>query len=113
MKLTGKLAVVTGASSGIGAATAAALAAAGAEVILVARTPGPLTKTAELIRSRGGQAHAMPADLTSYSEVKDLADQVLGDIGVPDIIVNNAGAGRFLFLDETDPEDAVQMMAAP
>ena len=113
MKLTGKLAVVTGASSGIGAATAAALAAAGAEVILVARTPGPLTKTAELIRSRGGQAHDFPADLTSYSEVKDLADQVLGDIGVPDIIVNNAGAGRFLFLDETDPEDAVQMMAAP
>ncbi|MGR6520181.1 SDR family NAD(P)-dependent oxidoreductase (plasmid) [Rhodococcus erythropolis] len=104
---------MTGASSGIGAATALALATAGAEVILVARTPGPLTEMVELIRFRGGRAHALPADLTSHSDVEDFADQVLGEIGVPDIIVNNAGAGRFLFLDETDPEEAVQMMAAP
>jgi short-subunit dehydrogenase len=113
MKLTGKLAVVTGASSGIGAATALALAAAGAEVILVARTAGPLNETAESVRLNGGRAHALPADLTSPSEVDALAARVLGEVGVPDIIVNNAGAGRFLFLDETDSQEAVQMMAAP
>lgn len=105
--------LVTGASSGIGAATARALAREGARVILVARGAEALERVAQEIRRAGGEAHAIPADLGSWEPVSAAADRVLADVGVPDAIVNNAGAGRFLFVDETDPQEAVQMMAVP
>jgi short-subunit dehydrogenase len=113
MELHGKLALVTGASSGIGEATALALAAKGMHVILVARTPEPLESVVASIRRAGGRADAIPADVGSIHDVRAMADQVLERWGVPDVIINNAGAGRFLFLDETDPEEAVAMMAVP
>ncbi len=113
MQLRGSLVLVTGASSGIGAATARALAREGARVVLVARGAEALERVAEDIRRGGGEAHAVPADVGSWEQVSAAAERVLADIGVPDAIVNNAGAGRFLFLDETDPDEAVQMMAVP
>ena len=113
MNLRGRLAVVTGASSGIGAATARLLAKEGARVVLVARSREALEAVAAEIRAGGGEAHALPADLGVPGAVALLEREVLGVHGPPDLLVNNAGAGRWLFTDETPPEEAVTMMAAP
>ena len=113
MQLRGKLVLVTGASSGIGAATARALAREGARTVLVARGAEALERVADEIRRAGGEAHPVPADVAAPEQVSALAERVLADVGVPDALVNNAGAGRFLFLDETDPQEVVQMMAVP
>ena len=107
----GKTALITGASSGIGAATARALADAGARVLLVARRAADLEKVAGSIGS--GAATTYPVDLSSASAVAQLAERISSAVGTPDIIVNNAGAGQWKFVDETTPEEAVQMMAVP
>lgn len=106
----GKTALVTGASSGIGAATAQELAKAGARVILVARRQDQLRKVADSI---GDAASVYPTDLSNASAVDSLAERVTSDLGTPDIIVNNAGAGQWKFVDETTPAEAVQMMTVP
>jgi short-subunit dehydrogenase len=110
MNVRGKLALVTGASSGIGAATARALASEGARVILVARRALELTQVAESI---GSAAASYPVDLTNAPAVATVAAQIIAQVGLPDILVNNAGAGRWKFVDETTPDEAVAMMAAP
>jgi len=112
MEIRGRTALVTGASSGIGAAIARELAAHGAHVTLVARSRAPLELLAAEIRSGGGRARVETADLSVVSEVEDLAARVLAD-GPPDILVNNAGAGRWLAVDETPAGEAGQMMAVP
>jgi NADP-dependent 3-hydroxy acid dehydrogenase YdfG len=111
MKLEGKTALVTGASSGIGAATARALAAAGARVCLAARRAGELEKVAGSLPA--GMASTYPVDLSNPEAVSDMARRVTAQVGTPDIIVNNAGAGVWKFIEETTPEEAVQMMTAP
>ena len=111
MNPRGKTALITGASGGIGAATARALAEAGAaRVLLVARRASELERVAASI---GPTATAYPVDLSISSAVDQLALRVTQEAGTPDIIVNNAGAGRWKFVDETSPEEAVQMMAVP
>jgi uncharacterized protein len=111
MNPRGKTALITGASSGIGAATARALAEAGAaRVLLVARRAAELERVAGSI---GPAAKGYPVDLSNASAVEQLAERVTAEVGTPDIIVNNAGAGRWRFVDETSPQDAVQMMAVP
>lgn len=110
MNVRGKLALVTGASSGIGAATARALASEGARVILLARRAPKLKEVAESI---GSAAATYPVDLTKAPEVATVAAQIIAQFGHPDILVNNAGAGRWKFVDETTPDEAVAMMAAP
>jgi uncharacterized protein len=107
----GKTALITGASSGIGAATAHALAEAGARVLLVARRADELERVSGSIRT--GAATTYPVDLSSPSAVAQMAERVNAEVGTPDIIVNNAGAGQWKFVDETSPEEAVQMMAVP
>lgn len=114
MKIAGKLALVTGASSGIGAATAVALAAKGARLLLLARTQSALEKVAAGIDDSGGEAAAVYAlDLTDAGAVLRVAQTIKVTKGTPDILINNAGAGRFLFVEETPPAEAAQMMAAP
>lgn len=113
MRIAGTTAVITGASSGIGAATAQALAAAGARVVLLARTAAALEQQAAQIRARGGAALVYPVDLADMDAAEQTARAVLGQAGPPDILVNNAGAGRWLFLEETAPEEARAMMAVP
>lgn len=106
-----KTALVTGASSGIGAATARALASRGARVLLVARREGELQDVAASIGGDAATVH--PTDLSDASAVGELAERIGESEGTPDIIVNNAGAGEWKFVEETSPEEAVQMMAVP
>jgi short-subunit dehydrogenase len=113
MELKGRLAVVTGASGGIGAATVRLLAREGARVVLVARTANALERLAQEIRSDEHEAYPVAADLGRPEAVSLLEREVVDRLGAPDLLVNNAGAGRWLFTDETPPEEAVAMMAAP
>lgn len=112
MKIAGCKIVVTGASRGIGRATAEALARVGGRVALVARSP-EVEAVAVAIVAQGGQARGYLADLGNPGEVEEMARRVVGDFGPPDIVVNNAGAGRWLYVEETPVEEVVSMMAAP
>src|SRR3954471_20137573 len=87
---SGKLAVVTGASRGIGAATAEALAAAGAHVILVARTAKALEEVEERIHGAGGNATIAPLDITDGDSIAKLAEAVAGRWQALDVLVLNA-----------------------
>ena len=89
--LHGRRVMVTGASSGIGEATALACAARGAEVLLVARRADELRRVAVEITGLGGTAHCYPCDLTSGEAIDDLVKVVLAEHGGVDYLVNNAG----------------------
>src|SRR5262249_60173212 len=94
--LAGKTAFVTGASRGIGRAIAVALAQAGADVALVARTAEGLADTAEDITAAGRKALVIPADVTDQSQVSDAATAAIDKLGHVDIVVNNAGGSNFM-----------------
>ncbi|MFF0343018.1 SDR family NAD(P)-dependent oxidoreductase [Kribbella sp. NPDC004875] len=87
----GKVILVTGSSYGIGEATARRLAAAGATVLLVARTEDQLQLVADDIRSAGGSAYVYPANLADPAAVEDLVRTVLAEHERVDVLVNNAG----------------------
>jgi NAD(P)-dependent dehydrogenase (short-subunit alcohol dehydrogenase family) len=112
MDITGRKIVVTGASRGIGRATAEALARAGGRVALVARSAEVEVATAAIV-AQGRQARGYLADLGKPADVDEMARRVIGDFGPPDIVVNNASAGRWLYVEETPAEEVVAMMAAP
>jgi NAD(P)-dependent dehydrogenase (short-subunit alcohol dehydrogenase family) len=98
-RLDGKMALVTGAGRGIGRAVALALAAAGAELILVSRTGSELDEVAHGIASGGGNSRSLPLDVTSPDAVRD----AFAGLERLDILVNNAGINRpqpFLEVDE-------------
>ena len=90
-KLSGKVVLVTGASSGIGFNTSKKLAAAGAKVILVARTKEKLDETRSIIEKAGGEAHVYPCDLSDMKDIDRMAEEVLRDFDHVDILINNAG----------------------
>jgi NAD(P)-dependent dehydrogenase (short-subunit alcohol dehydrogenase family) len=87
----GKTVLITGGSSGIGAAVAAKIAEAGGEVVLVARTKEKLDEVADDIRAGGGTAHVYPCDLSDTDAIAAMADKVIADLGGVDILINNAG----------------------
>jgi len=109
----GPIAVVTGASSGIGAATARALAAEGWRVVLVARRASRLEELAGEIAAAGGSAIVEPLDAADGGAVLAMAGRVRASWGAPSLVVNSAGAGVWRFLEETTPEQIVEMMGAP
>ncbi len=86
-----RVALVTGASQGIGRATALALARAGAHLALVARRPGPLEQVAAEVRALGSQALVLPADLTDETQAREAVRRALSHFGRLDILVANAG----------------------
>ena len=95
-ELTGKTAFVTGASRGIGKVIAVALAEAGADVALVARSESGLADTASDITALGRKAFVIPADVTSQPAVADAAAAAIDQLGHVDIVVNNAGGSNFM-----------------
>ncbi len=90
-RLDGRVAVVTGASKGLGKQMAEALAEAGATVALVARSGELLEGVRAEITGRGGKAYAFVADVSVEADVASLAREVRKQAGVPDILINNAG----------------------
>jgi short-subunit dehydrogenase len=113
LRVSGEVAVVTGASSGIGAATARELAAKGAHAVLLARNKARLDDVAAQIRASGGKASVYVVDLADPGATAAACQRIVADLGVPGIIVNNAGAGVWKFIEETTPEEARAMMALP
>jgi NADP-dependent 3-hydroxy acid dehydrogenase YdfG len=89
--LSGEVAWITGAGTGIGRAIAETLAAAGAAVALTGRKPAPLEATATAIAAAGGRAIVVLADVTRADAVADAHGRVVGELGTPGILVNNAG----------------------
>lgn len=103
--LAGKVAVVTGASRGLGRAIALALAEAGADVAVAARARADLEETAHRAAAHGVRALARITDVTVYADVERLMAQAVDTLGRLDVVVNNAGIARVTPLAEASLED--------
>ncbi|MGI9335376.1 MAG: SDR family NAD(P)-dependent oxidoreductase [Gammaproteobacteria bacterium] len=111
MKLDGKIALVTGASQGIGAAIAQAYATEGARVAVVNHAhPERAAAVVDGIRQSGGEARAFPADVTQRSHIERLISEIQSHWGGADVLVNNAGLFLPTPLDQTSEEDWGRMM---
>ncbi|RYF77050.1 MAG: SDR family NAD(P)-dependent oxidoreductase, partial [Comamonadaceae bacterium] len=104
-KLEGRSVVLTGASSGIGRATALAMAAEGASLVLAARSQGPLQALAQECEAWGVRVLAVPTDVTDPEAVKALAGRALDAFGHVDVWINNVGVGAVGSFEDT-PLDA-------
>ena len=104
-RLSGKLALITGASRGIGAAVAECFAREGAHAVLAARTVGGLEETDDRVRAAGGSATLVPFDLREFSKIDELAAALYERWGRLDILVGNAAEfGTFSPLGHIDPQ---------
>ena len=108
--LKGKVAIVTGASRGLGKPIAKGLAGAGAHVVLVARDEAKLTLVRDEIVAAGGQATVLPLDLADEDAIRAAVRKVGADLGRLDICVNNAGIINWQPLLESDVEDLDKIM---
>ena len=93
--LTGQIAIVTGASSGLGVTFCEALAEAGADLAICARRVGMMEQTAEMVRALGRHCLTVKADVTIPDQIDSFVDNVLAEYGKIDILVNNAGVSLF------------------
>lgn len=110
--LTGRLALVTGASRGIGAATAISLAAKGAHVVLTARTTGGLEEVEEAIHAAGGNATIAPLDLIDGDSIARLGEAIAGRWQALDLLVLNAAAlGTLGGVPSIDPKELARVLA--
>src|SRR5438105_4907726 len=110
--LAQRIALVTGASRGIGYATALALARTGAHVVAVARTTGGLEELDDAIRAAGGSATLVPLDLTDYAGIARLGPAIAERYGRLDVLVGNAGMlGVLSPLNHVEPKVWEQVMA--
>jgi len=108
--LAGRVAIVTGASSGIGAATASEVARRGAKVVLAARRADQLEARLGLIEKAGGEAIVSPTDVADPSQVARLVDDAIQRFGRVDVLVNNAGAMWRKPLARTTAEELVHLV---
>ncbi|MHB0877682.1 MAG: SDR family NAD(P)-dependent oxidoreductase [Anaerolineae bacterium] len=105
MKLAGRVAIVTGAGRGIGAAIATAYAREGASLALAARTPDQLEETNEACRAAGAETLALATDVRDQAAVQRLVAGTLERFGHVDILVNNAGVSRHNYILDISEED--------
>jgi 3-oxoacyl-[acyl-carrier protein] reductase len=110
LQLAGKVALVTGGSRGIGRAIAAALAAEGAAVAILARGREQLEQTAAALQAAGGRVLAVPADVTQPADVVRAFDRTVEAFGGLDVLVNNAGGRAGSTVEETPAEEAMAAM---
>jgi NAD(P)-dependent dehydrogenase (short-subunit alcohol dehydrogenase family) len=99
------VAIVTGASRGLGRAMAVALAAAGAHVALAARSKPDLEETAQQVERHGVRALVVTTDVSRYDEVEALVARTVDTLGGLDVLVNNSGIARTMPLAEATPDD--------
>jgi NAD(P)-dependent dehydrogenase (short-subunit alcohol dehydrogenase family) len=104
LPLAGRVALITGASGGIGSATARELARQGASVVLAARRADLLDALASELGTQGVDALAVPTDLTDSLQIEPLVERALERFGKIDILVNNAGIGSSRSLAKTPPD---------
>ncbi len=108
MEIKNKVAIVTGASSGIGEATALQLGREGAKVVLAARRVDKLQSLAQEINALGAETLVVQADLSKLDDILSLVSQTIEKFGRIDILVNNAGFGRLDWLEKLDPVKDIQ-----
>ncbi len=104
-RLDGKVALVTGASSGLGVSFAEGLAEAGADVAICARRAGRLQATRERVEAHGGRCVAVEADVSKPEDCEGLVAEAAGELGHVDVLVNNAGVGTAVPATRETPEE--------
>jgi NAD(P)-dependent dehydrogenase (short-subunit alcohol dehydrogenase family) len=109
-RLDGKVAVVTGASSGLGVAFAQALAEAGADVVLAARREDRLAETARLVESAGRRAVTVRADVADPEDCRAVVAAAMERLGRVDVLVNNAGIGTAVPASRESPDEFRQVI---
>ncbi len=110
MELKGLTAIVTGASKGIGRAIALTLSTHGVNVVLAARSADMLAGIQKQISNSGGSSIAIPTDVTSESSVQNLINETIVKFGTVDILINNAGVGKFSNVVDMKTEEYDRMM---
>jgi len=112
--INGAVILVTGASEGVGEALSIALVEKGAKVLMLARNKEKLTKIQNQINIKfPNMAFIYPVDCSDYKAVDEIANTIISNHGVPNIIINNAGAGKFRFLHEMSGEEIKDCLNAP
>ncbi|MEL6669819.1 MAG: SDR family NAD(P)-dependent oxidoreductase, partial [Bacteroidota bacterium] len=109
----GKLILITGGSSGIGKAAAKVLVQQGARVVIQARNLDKLIQAAEEIDPSGQKVHYYSTDLSELASVQSAAAEIVAAHGVPDVIINSAGAGEWLSLKEATAEHYIETIRSP
>ena len=107
---TDTVVLITGASAGIGRAAALAFAREGVHLVLVARTEERLRPVAEAVEQVGGTALVIPADVSDRDQVNALVDTVIKAFGRIDILLNNAGIGLLVSIEDMEPADLKKLM---
>jgi uncharacterized protein len=105
IETAGRVAIITGASAGIGAATARVFAAAGMRLALCARRADRLERLAGELRAEGTEVASYPLDVTDAPAVRGMVDAVAARFGAVDVLVNNAGRGLAATFEDTTPEE--------
>jgi NAD(P)-dependent dehydrogenase (short-subunit alcohol dehydrogenase family) len=109
-RLDDRVAVVTGASSGLGVAFARAFAEAGADVVLAARRPDRLQQTAACVRAAGRSALCVPTDIADPAQVQHMVEAAMAQFGKIDTLINNAGVGTAIPATREAPEQFRQVI---